>query len=78
MDDDGTNILLENAPIHSLISNVKLYLEMESIFIQSAECESQHMGSESFTRVPTQKMTHCLIMLMPTMLIIHSHQVVNL
>ena len=48
VDDGSVDIMLEIPSIHPSISNVELYLEVESIFIEPVEQESQPTGFVPF------------------------------
>ncbi|XVF53456.1 hypothetical protein PTKIN_Ptkin05aG0100700 [Pterospermum kingtungense] len=54
MDDGSVDIMLEIPSIHPSISNVELYLEVESVPIEPVKQESQSMGFVPVTQLPTQ------------------------
>ncbi|XVF84589.1 hypothetical protein PTKIN_Ptkin17bG0049300 [Pterospermum kingtungense] len=54
VDDGSVDIMLEIPSIHPSISNVELYLEVESILAEPAAQQNQSIGSVPIAHVPTQ------------------------
>ncbi|XP_022734079.1 uncharacterized protein LOC111287669 [Durio zibethinus] len=54
MNDANVDIMLEIPSIHPFISNVELYLEVESIFIGPVEYKGQSKSFVPFAQLPTQ------------------------